>query len=738
MRFTLDTSVNRIVVLSKRVSCLITRDVIEFHVNYTLWRSIPPLDERGMAIAIAELARRRLVPVAVLARTFGLSRPTVYRWMDKLEGTYVPTDHRPRVESLGDLGLSTRMLAFVRRHLDRSDEELVEMVWEQFHRPIDTFGIARLRESIEERRRHQGRGDPPPSAPVQGQLFGLEQAPDVPSDDDQPPQAPPEEMRLEPCTQPPAPADVDAVVVEPPWATRGPVFTAAAGTTLALPFLARAGLVPALAAQGALDQARPLVGMLGLSLLSFAAPESVKELHREDLRPLVAHRDGLATERELRRAAHDLAPVAAGLVDQVGGTMARVLAAPEEPPIVYIDGHFIPYSGQHRIARGYSTRHRMALPGHMATYLHIRSGGRARPLLFTVASATDPFRPQVLRLTERFKALTGTESVLVFDRGAVGWKMTDALLGAGQAFVCYAPAPSEVAKRAPEDAFVPLELRSQGRTVLCEAASWKEERHGKTLYLHALRMPDGATLYVTTSLSAPPSLVVPILWGRWAIENSFKLYGPLGLNHLGVYAMADPGEGKDLEREVAHPVYGAAKRRQVRVRRELLDLEDAYGTVARRDGTVTGLLKAPASATQRWQRLAAELAEIEAELERTPSRIPLGDLLTQNEREAFDYGPKIALDLMRVIALNAEHALRDEVQAICRNPRHERRIARTLLTAPGTYEATDRGVLEIGLRVPGRRLFAQVARAVLENLNRLHLAHPLAPELTVQWSLRPL
>lgn len=737
MRFTFDTSVNRILVLSKHVSCLVTRDGIEFHVNYTLWRSIPPLDERSLAIAIAELARRRLVPVAVLARTFGLSRPTIYRWMDKLEGTYIPTDHRPRVASLGDLGLSTRMLNFVRRHLDRSDEELVEMVWQQFHRPIDTFGIARLRQSIEERRRHQGRGGPPPSAPSQGRLFEVEEAQPAPSDSP-PPQAPPEEVHVQPATQPPALPDVHATVVEPPLPTRGPVFTAAAGTTLALPFLAQAGLVSALATHGVLDKARPLVGMMGLSLLSFAAPESVKELHREDFRPLVAHRDGLATERALRRAGHDLGAVAAALVDDVGGSMARVLAATEEPPIVYVDGHFIPYSGQHRIERGYSTRHRMALAGHMATYLHIRSGGRARPLLFTVGGASDPFRPHVLGLAARFKALTGKESVLVFDRGAVGWQMTDALLAAGQAFVCYAPSPNEVARRAPQDGYVPAEIRSQGRTVRCKAATWKEERDGKTLYLHALRMEDGATLCVITSLSAATSLVVPVLWGRWAIENSFKFYGALGLNHLGVYAMADPGEGKDLEREVAHPAYGAAKRRQMRVRRELLDLEDAHGTVARRDGTVTGLLKAPASAVERWQQLAAELAEVEEELARTPTRIRLGDLLAQSEREAFDYGPKIALDLMRVIALNAEHALRDEVQAVYPNPRHERRIARTLLAAPGTYEVTDRGTLEIGLRVPGRRLFARVATAVVDNLNRLRLAHPLAPELTVQWSLRPL
>lgn len=153
---------------------------------------------------------------------------------------------------------------------------------------------------------------------------------------------------------------------------------------------------------------------------------------------------------------------------------------------------------------------------------------------------------------------------------------------------------------------------------------------------------------------------------------------------------------------------------------------------------VTGLRQAPGAAAERWQRLAAEPAGTEADVKALPKRVRLGDLLAQNGREALDYGPKIAFDLMRLIALHAEHALRDEVQAIYPNPRHEGRIARTMLTAPGTCEVTDRGVLDIALRVPGRCLFAKVAAAVVDHLYRLHLAHPLATDITVPWSLRPL
>lgn len=156
-------AVNRIVSLSDQVDVLVTRERIEIHVNYALWRTIEALDERGLAISCAEIARRKWAPVSHIAQAFGVSRPTIYRWMEKLESTYVPSDERPSPRGLGDFGLSNRMVRFVRLHLDLPDDELVELVWTEFHRPIDVYGVRRLRDAVASRQRH---GRPPEDPPT--------------------------------------------------------------------------------------------------------------------------------------------------------------------------------------------------------------------------------------------------------------------------------------------------------------------------------------------------------------------------------------------------------------------------------------------------------------------------------------------------------------------------------------------------------------------------------------------
>ena len=77
--------------------------------------------------------------------------------------------------------------------------------------------------------------------------------------------------------------------------------------------------------------------------------------------------------------------------------------------------------------------------GHMSTYLHLRHGGQARPLLFTVSGGDDPFRPRILQLAEQFRAGTGQTPLLVFDRGGSGWEMVESLSSQGQPFACYIP-----------------------------------------------------------------------------------------------------------------------------------------------------------------------------------------------------------------------------------------------------------------------------------------------------------
>ncbi len=743
--------------LSDRVIIHNTPEQIRIYVNYVLWRTIEPLDERGLAIACAELGRRKLVPITKLAEHFRISRPTIYKWMAKLEATYVPSDHRPDPRELGDLGVSNRMLHFVREHPEIPDEEMVELLWQRFHRPMDRFGIRRLRALIAEQ---QSRRKPPePDGPQQeGGLFeaGVDvsvSATEEPDAEDEPSSAAAEGDAE---TEEPGVKDaaVGAEAGEPPAgvARLVPTFlaqprqTLCAGLCLTLPFLSHVGLGQwaaehRLAGEHRVSTISRLLGFVGLSLLGIAAPEGVKRTWRRDLAPFVGA-PGLMSDRTLRSTAHALGQEAESLVLAMGGQLARTQVT-EEHPLVYVDGHFLPYSGKHRVAKGYSTLRRQALPGHMATYMDLRVGNTARPLLFHVGAGDDPFRARILFLEEQFQAATGKTPLLVFDRGAVGWEMFDRLLSAKVPFVSYAP-PS-VADRIPVEAqFEPEKVIRNGSERTLLTCSWLQERRQGTLRLHAFRSPDGKgdTIAVAETLpeALPTAQVLQTLWSRWSIENSFKLYPAFGLNHFGVHRLLSMEEllhTVDPKEQVANPKVRSLKQRLGVLRRELLDLEDRYGTETA-DDLIVGLNPdAPATARARWEEIVTEVTALTDELRPEPARLPRGDLLRRDGREGFDYGPKMLQDALRVLALNGEHALRDTIHEALPDPRHERPLARLLLHSPGAYAVRENTLL-VTLRRPDTTRYADAGRYLLEHLNALNAPHPALPQLTLHFNFGDL
>jgi len=725
---------NRIAVLSDRVDVLFTRERIEIRVNYAVWRTIEALDERGLAIACAEIARQKWAPVSHIADAFGVSRPTIYRWMEKLDSAYVPSDNRKPARELGDLGLSNRMVRYVRQHLDLSDEDLVERVWEEFGRPIDVYGVRRLREEVGRRQRHKDHNPPPPPPPSgQRTLF------DLPPSEPEPEKEPTEEV---PSTEPPSSS---AVTVQEPALPPGRHESHAAGLTLALPWIAKAGLAETLRTlvpDQALDLVPSVFGLIGLSLLGIRSPEGAKEVHRRDFAPLTATAAGLPLEEELRRMSRVLASHAETLMEKTGQNMALALKDPEKDPIVYVDGHFLPYSGYRKLAHGYSTRFRQTMRGHMATYLHLRTGAQARPLFFAVSGGDDPFRSRVLELAARFREATGQVPLLVFDRGGSGWSMIEALATEGQPFACYQANPDQVmAKYLPDPDYAAISLRREGKAIEAEAAQTEIERGGHRVFLHAVRF-DGRVdqvLVLATSVDAPTEEVLPILWGRWGIENSFKLYSQFGLNHLGAYGVLTPEEvvGEDPERLCTNPTYAKLSRRVTALEKDLVWLEESVGTRTGKGGLVLGLGNGASARDQRrWESLRDQLQATEEALERTPTRVTWAELVQATGREAFDYGPKMVGDVLRVVALNAEHAVRDVICEDYPNLRHERRLARMLLSAPGFYEV-EGSTLTVSLREPDRPRFRRAARHLVDRLTSFGLRHPLAEALTLRWTLHP-
>jgi hypothetical protein len=560
------------------------------------------------------------------------------------------------------------MLQFIRQHPEVSDDEMVDLLWAEFHRPMDRFGVQRLRALLKERQSRHKPKDPPGG---QGAgLFG-ESAQDGAAGDGA--DAPAADVAAESDAaaesedrqpeEPDAGARGDAAsavgdLEADPGACCVPAFLARpgaslyAGLCLSLPFLSGLGLAQwaaqhPLPGEHRLSTISRLLGFVGLSLSRITAPEGAKETWPGDFAPFVGA-PRLMSDRTLRRTAHVLGGEAESLVLTMGGELARTWTS-DERPLVYLDGHFLAYSGAHHVAKGYNTRRRLAMPGHMSTYLDLRVGTSARPLLFHVAAGDDPFRARVLFLKEQFRSVTGKQPTLIFDRGAVGWEMFDQLLTAQIPFIAYAP--ESAAKGLPADAAFQAEtVVRDGRRRTYLIYSYALERPQGTLRLHAFR-PEGKadkTIVVADALPTPlpTAEVLQLLWSRWGIENSFKLFPEFGLNHFGVHRVLGTEEllhGVDAAARVENPKARTLKRKLRALRQKLLELEDRYGSELAGDMVVNLGQDAPPAARAQWEETVTQFAALQEQLLAEPSSLTRGELLRREGREGFDYGPKFTM-----------------------------------------------------------------------------------------------
>ena len=112
---------------------------------------------------------------------------------------------------------------------------------------------------------------------------------------------------------------------------------------------------------------------------------------------------------------------------------------------------------------------------------------------------------------------------------------------------------------------------------------------------------------------------------------------------------------KHPERLVANPVHAKLVRTSGAFEKELVRLEECCGTRTGKSGII---LEQEHLRSADWNE---KLQAAEVALEDEPTRSTWTEMVTKTGREAFDYGPKMVQDVLRVVALNAGHAVRDVI-----------------------------------------------------------------------------
>lgn len=81
--------------------------------------------------------------------------------------------------------------------------------------------------------------------------------------------------------------------------------------------------------------------------------------------------------------------------------------------LMYVDGHFIPYSGHARVHRGYSTQRRLAMPGQTTIVFHDATG---RIIYFQLEEGKGDLRQAIVDCAQAVKPLVAEAPLIISDR----------------------------------------------------------------------------------------------------------------------------------------------------------------------------------------------------------------------------------------------------------------------------------------------------------------------------------
>lgn len=510
-------------------------------------------------------------------------------------------------------------------------------------------------------------------------------------------------------------------------ALRGGVHTPYAGAWLVVPFLQQLGLQSLVTGLlGQLAQSRWFntweVWLTGLfmSLLGYHSWESFKTVSRRLWGVLVGRRRG-PTAQTLR------AKVAALAAGSVGGQLVEALArrfmeaGRVATGVLYYDGHFRPYYGPKKLAKGYYTQRRMPVPGSSS---YFANDGKGRPLFFLLVAANYSLNRMLPTLIAKTREIIGGQLLtVVFDRGGYSATVFTALEGLKILFITYA---AKLQVELPAAAFTSIPVRYRYRTV--QYGVWEGTHTVKDfgeLRLVVVKKGSKQTPILTNDRTRPAAEVVELLLNRWSQENFFKtMVHEYGLNVVGAYETELP----DQQVRVPNPAHRALTKTLREMAKEqkrvAQDLGKAY--------THTGQ-NGPAS------DLARQLIELETrrkDLLKQRRSLPATVAASEVEEltHVLRFERRMLHDAMRVCAYTLNEALLEQFARYYDNWHDIRQVLRSLVRSKGFVRLED-GILLIRLAAPEVPRYSQAFRRLCADLNRMNPVTPDRFQLPIRFTL---
>ena len=497
--------------------------------------------------------------------------------------------------------------------------------------------------------------------------------------------------------------------------------------------------IPSLVASGVLSIARKLYGTIGpafyglrttlvayilLALLRIPRPEALKEYAPGSLGRIVGL-DRLPEVKTLRRKLVNLASRKTS--QQFGRELAqhRIAGRDRLFGFLYIDGHVRTYHGKHRIAKGYDTRTRLAVPATTDYWVNDQKGD---PLFVVTADANAAMTRMLVPLLEQARGLLGPQrrATIVFDRGGWSPKLFQKLLTMGFDILTYRKGR---VRRVAEKRFVLRRAKLDGRWVRYLLHDQPVRfLKGKLRLRQVTRLTDNhhQTPVLTSRWDLRDIVVAYRMFERWRQENFFKY---LRQEYL-IDALTDyEVEPDDPQRSVPNPARQAVDTQLRKARAHLNKLKQTYGDAfldyfEGRTPTQRTFTSAEKKINREIQEAARRITELVTKQKSLPARVPLAEARPGQDLVKLSTEREHLTNVLKLVAYQIESNLLDLIRPnYARTEDEGRTLIQTALQSAAALEPT-KDELRITLSPLSSPHRSRVVAALCETLNKTETVFP--------------
>jgi hypothetical protein len=384
-------------------------------------------------------------------------------------------------------------------------------------------------------------------------------------------------------------------------------------------------------------------------------------------------------------------------------------ASESDAVVLYVDNHLRPYTGKHKLRKGWRMQDKRVLPGTTDYYVHDEDG---RPVMRVDVASHDSLTALLSPIVRTLRQALGKEArmLVAFDRGGAFPEQMARLRDEGFEFVTYERRPYALL---PSTAFRQQMVLDAETIGLCET-SRKNLREGRGRVRRiALRMPDGRQVNLLATGKEPAERLVEVMRGRWAQENGLKH----GVERWGANQL-DGRTTKPWPPETLVP--NPARRR----------LDRALQIARVREGELRSELARLApdeplrkSVERDLEQALALQRQLLAQRPQTPKKAPLSQTELAGDLVRHEDEYKVMVDTVRIACANAESELAGELGRHLPRAAEAKKALANLLCAPGQARIGRRSIT-VRLQPAGTRSERNAFAAFLADVNRWNLTLP--------------